>query len=99
MIWRDQLNPTVVSSLTGVIRVSLGDAIDLVIGQSVTATVPNLHGDTIDQVGTALQAAGLAARSLSARHHVLCLREGRIWPPSGGILGRCLKELKRPAIP
>jgi alpha-tubulin suppressor-like RCC1 family protein len=36
MIWGDQLNPTVVSSLTGVTRVSLGDAIDLVVGQPAT---------------------------------------------------------------
>jgi serine/threonine-protein kinase len=66
MIWGDQLNPTVMSSLTGVTRVSLGDAIDLAIGQSATATVPNLRGDSTDQASTELQAAGLVLGTVSS---------------------------------
>ncbi len=65
-IWGDQLNPTVVTSLTGVTRVSLGDAIDLVIGQSAFAAVPDLGGDSTQQAGADLRAAGLVLGSVSS---------------------------------
>jgi alpha-tubulin suppressor-like RCC1 family protein len=65
IIWGDQLNPTVVSSLIGVTRVSLGDAIDLVIGQAAFVAVPDLQGDFVDQAGTVLRNAGLVLGSQS----------------------------------
>ncbi len=64
------LTPKVVSSLTGVTQVSLGDDVDLAIGQAVppppptTSTVPNLHGDTTTRAGSVLQAAGLSLGSV-----------------------------------
>lgn len=67
LTWGDQiLAPAAVSSLTGVTRVSLGDAIDLVIGQSAFVTVPSLRDDTTAQASAALQAAGLVLGSVSS---------------------------------
>jgi alpha-tubulin suppressor-like RCC1 family protein len=64
LTWGDQvITPTVVSSLIGVTRVSLGDAIDLVVGQPAFVAVPDLHGDSVDQAATALQNAGLVLGS------------------------------------
>lgn len=67
LTWGDQiLAPAAVSSLTGVTRVSLGDAIDLVIGQSAFVTVPSLRDDTTAQASAARQAAGLVLGSVSS---------------------------------
>jgi beta-lactam-binding protein with PASTA domain len=51
--------------LTGVTQVALGNALDLVMGQSAFATVPDLTGDGRAQAAQALQNAGLVLGGVS----------------------------------
>jgi hypothetical protein len=79
LTWGDQvLAPAAVSSLTGVTRVSLGDAIDLVIGQSAFVAVPDLRGDSTAQASATLQAAGLVLGSVSSAVDNTCNNINRV---------------------
>jgi alpha-tubulin suppressor-like RCC1 family protein len=79
LTWGDQiLAPAAVSSLTGVTQVSLGDAIDLIIGQSAFVAVPDLGGDTTAQAGATLQAAGLVLGSVSSAVDNTCNNIGTV---------------------
>jgi len=79
LTWGDQiLTPAAVSSLTGVTRVSLGDAIDLVIGLPAFVAVPDLHGDSTAQASATLQAAGLVLGSVSSAVDNTCNNIGTV---------------------
>jgi alpha-tubulin suppressor-like RCC1 family protein len=79
LTWGDQvLAPAAVSSLIGVTRVSLGDAIDLVIGQSAFVAVPDLRGDSTAQASATLQAAGLVLGSVSSAVDNTCNNINRV---------------------
>jgi hypothetical protein len=73
LAWGDQITtPAQVSSLAGVTQVSLGNALDLIMGQSAFTTVPDLTGDGKAQAAQALQNAGLVLGSVSTVVDNLC---------------------------
>jgi alpha-tubulin suppressor-like RCC1 family protein len=83
VVWGDgTLNPVVYTSLTGVTQVSLGQGINLVLGQSAFATVPNLTGDSTADASTELQAAGLVLGSQGSAVDTSCDNIGTVFQQS-----------------
>jgi len=79
VVWGDgTLNPVVYISLTGVTQVALGHGIDLVLGQSAFATVPDLTGDSTQQAGAELRAAGLVLGTVSSTVDDSCNNIGTV---------------------
>jgi hypothetical protein len=83
VVWGDgTLSPVAYTSLTGVTQVSLGQGINLVLGQSAFATVPSLTGDSQADASAELQAAGLVLGTVGSAVDTSCDNIGVVFRQS-----------------